>query len=102
MACTRFRRKLYRFRRMKSIMLTKRSRSLEQSGIRVDVDIREEKLGYKIREAQLEKAPYMFIIGENERNSGAISVRKRGEGDLGVQSIDGTVEMLREEIQAKR
>lgn len=74
----------------------------EQSGIRVGVDIREEKLGYKIREAQLEKAPYMFIIGENERNSGAISVRKRGEGDLGVQSIDGTVEMLREEIQARR
>lgn len=76
--------------------------TFEQSGIRVEVDIREEKLGYKIREAQLEKAPYMFIIGENERNSGAISVRKRGEGDLGVQSIDGTVEMLREEIQAKR
>ncbi len=76
--------------------------TFEQSGIRVEVDIREEKLGYKIREAQLEKVPYMFIIGENERNSGAISVRKRGEGDLGVQSIEGMVEMLREEIQAKR
>ena len=76
--------------------------TFEQSGIRVDVDIREEKLGYKIREAQIEKVPFMFIIGENERNSGTISVRKRGESNLGVQSVEGIVEMLREGIQARR
>ncbi|HBS45918.1 MAG TPA: threonine--tRNA ligase, partial [Paenibacillus sp.] len=75
--------------------------SLEQAGIRVEVDIRNEKLGYKIREAQLEKAPYMLILGENEKNSGSVSVRKRGEGDLGSKSIQEIVEQISEEIVSK-
>ncbi|WP_375102712.1 threonine--tRNA ligase [Paenibacillus sp. RS8] len=76
--------------------------SLEQAGIRVEVDIRNEKLGYKIREAQLEKAPYMLVLGENEKNSGNVSVRKRGEGDLGSKSILDIIEQINEEIASKK
>ncbi|MEK5396582.1 threonine--tRNA ligase [Paenibacillus sp. FSL K6-2859] len=75
--------------------------SLEQAGIRVEVDIRNEKLGYKIREAQLEKAPYMLVLGENEKNSGSVSVRKRGEGDLGSKSIHEIIEQINKEIVSK-
>lgn len=76
--------------------------SLEQAGIRVEVDIRNEKLGYKIREAQLEKSPYMLVLGENEKNSGSVSVRKRGEGDLGSKSIQEIIEKISEEIVSKK
>lgn len=76
--------------------------SLEQAGIRVEVDIRNEKLGYKIREAQLEKSPYMLVLGENEKNSGSVSVRKRGEGDLGSKSIQEIIEHINEEIVCKK
>ncbi|WHY21681.1 threonine--tRNA ligase [Paenibacillus sp. G2S3] len=76
--------------------------SLEQAGIRVEVDIRNEKLGYKIREAQLEKAPYMLVLGENEKNSGSVSVRKRGEGDLGSKSIQEIIVQINEEIASKK
>ncbi len=71
---------------------------LQFAGISVEPDLRNEKLGYKIREAQLEKIPYMFIVGENEKNAGAVSVRKRGEGDIGAQSLDDIILKLREEI----
>ncbi|MEK4490492.1 threonine--tRNA ligase [Paenibacillus sp. FSL L8-0493] len=75
---------------------------LEKAGIRVEVDIRNEKLGYKIREAQLEKAPYMLVLGENEKNSDTVSVRKRGEGDLGSKSIQDIIKQINEEIISKR
>ncbi|MNI42482.1 Threonine--tRNA ligase 2 [compost metagenome] len=77
-------------------------KSLEKSGIRVEVDIRNEKLGYKIREAQLEKVPYMFVLGENEKNSNSVSVRKRGEGELGLQNLLEVTELIHEEIRAKK
>lgn len=60
---------------------------LLDAGIRAEADVRNEKLGYKIREAQLEKMPYMLVVGENEKNEGAVSVRKRGEGDLGMKPL---------------
>ncbi|MDH6426867.1 threonine--tRNA ligase [Paenibacillus odorifer] len=75
---------------------------MEKAGIRVEVDIRNEKLGYKIREAQLEKAPYMLVLGENEKNSDTVSVRKRGEGDLGSKNIQDIIEQINEEIISKR
>lgn len=75
---------------------------MEQAGIRVEVDIRNEKLGYKIREAQLEKAPYMLVLGENEKNSGSVSVRKRGEGDLGSKSVQEIIAIINEEILNKK
>ena len=56
-------------------------------GIRCEVDLRAEKIGYKIREAQLDKVPYMVIVGQKEVESGTISVRKRDGGDLGSMGI---------------
>jgi len=76
--------------------------ALEAAQIRVEVDSREEKLGYKIREAQLEKTPYMFILGAQERLANSLSVRKRDEGDLGVKQIDEMIIKLQEEIRARR
>jgi threonyl-tRNA synthetase len=75
--------------------------SLEQAGIRVQVDARNERLGFKIREAQQSKVPYMLIVGEQEQASGSVSVRKRGEGDLGMQPIQQLAELIEEEIIAK-
>ncbi len=74
--------------------------SLEQEGIRVEVDDRNEKLGYKIREARVDKVPYMIIVGENEQNSKSVSVRQRdGEADkqeLGEMEVYQFVRRLRE------
>ncbi|WPP43708.1 threonine--tRNA ligase [Paenibacillus hunanensis] len=68
------------------------------SGVMVEADLRNEKLGYKIREAQLEKIPYMFVIGENEMNANSVSVRKRGEGDIGSMPLEEAAKLLRNEI----
>lgn len=76
-------------------------KALVAAGIRVEADLRSEKLGYKIREAQLEKVPYMLVLGENEQSSGTAAVRKRGEGDLGPMQVQELAERLRREIQAK-
>ncbi|MCU6709863.1 threonine--tRNA ligase [Paenibacillus sp. J5C_2022] len=75
--------------------------TLQEAGIRVEGDLRNEKLGYKIREAQLEKAPYMLVVGENEMNSGSVSVRKRGEGDIGSKPLAELIAMLTKEIGNK-
>ncbi|MFD0675209.1 threonine--tRNA ligase [Cohnella sp. GCM10027633] len=75
---------------------------LQLAGVRVDMDLRNEKLGYKIREAQLEKIPYMLVIGENEAANGTVSVRRRGEGDLGAQPVSEFVARIAGEIASKR
>ncbi|WP_028546742.1 threonine--tRNA ligase [Paenibacillus taiwanensis] len=75
---------------------------LAEAGIRVEMDVRDEKLGYKIREAQLEKVPYMLVLGENEKNANSVSVRKRGEGDLGMKSIRELIEQMKQEITSKK
>lgn len=77
-------------------------RQMEAAGIRVEVDIRNEKLGYKIREAQLEKVPYMFVLGENEKNTDSVSVRKRSVGDLGQKGTSEIINIMKEEILNKR
>ncbi|MBD2872123.1 threonine--tRNA ligase [Paenibacillus arenilitoris] len=74
---------------------------LQLGGIRVESDLRNEKLGYKIREAQLEKAPYMLVVGENEMQAEAVSVRKRGEGDIGSMPVKELIGMLRKQIDSK-
>ncbi|WP_337035247.1 threonine--tRNA ligase [Paenibacillus illinoisensis] len=74
---------------------------LKRAGISAEADLRNEKLGYKIREAQLEKMPYMFVVGENERSAESVSVRKRGEGDLGMKPVDEIVAQLKEEISTR-
>jgi threonyl-tRNA synthetase len=74
-------------------------KELAEAGIRVEIDAREEKLGYKIREAQLEKMPYMLVLGESEKEARNVSVRKRGEGDLGAMDSDLFIAQLKEELR---
>ncbi len=74
---------------------------LINKGIRAEVDDRNEKMGYRIREAQLQKIPYMLVLGEKEKESGAVAVRNRKKGDLGVMSLDDFVAKLQCEIESK-
>ena len=74
---------------------------LKQAGIRVELDKRDEKIGYKIREAQMKKIPYMLILGENESSTGTISVRSRDKGDLGASKLDEFIADIKEEIDTK-
>ena len=71
-------------------------------GIRAEVDNRNEKIGYKIREAQLENVPYMIIVGDKEKEDKTVSVRSRKEGDLGVMSVDSIIDKLVEEDRSKK
>ena len=76
-------------------------KALEEKGMRVEVDGRSEKIGYKIREAQLEKVPYMFIIGDKDIEAQTVSVRHRKEGDLGAMKLEEFIEKAVEEIETK-
>ncbi len=76
-------------------------KQLDMEGLRVSVDTRSEKIGYKIREAQLHKIPYMLIIGEKEVENGTVSVRKRGEGDIGAVRIGEFVDSAKLDIAEK-
>jgi len=77
-------------------------KKMEAKGMRIELDDRNEKIGYKIREARLQKVPYMLIIGDNEVETGAVSVRRRGEdGDMGSMSADAFIELACEEIDKK-
>jgi len=80
--------------------LTVRER-LRAGGLRVDLDERQEKIGYKIREAQLQKIPYMLVVGDKEVADGTVSVRSRSGGDLGPNSVDEFVSKAREETRSK-
>ena len=71
---------------------------LEERGIRVELDNRNEKIGYKIREAQLEKVPYMLVVGDKEIESNTVSVRSRENGDIGIQSLDEFMKNLEDEL----
>lgn len=73
---------------------------LQKHGIRAEVDDRSEKIGYKIREAQLQKINYMFVVGDKEAEDGTVSVRKRGEGDIGTKKVNEIVNELLEEINS--
>ncbi len=75
---------------------------LSDAGMRVEYDSRNEKIGYKIREAQLEKIPYMIIIGDREAEEGKISVRSRKEGDLGTMTVDEFLSKVLVEIATKK
>ncbi len=74
---------------------------LEASNIKVEIDTRAEKIGYKIREAQLSKVPYMFIVGEKEAESGAVSVRERQKGDIGSMSIEEISSIILNKISTR-
>ena len=72
------------------------------AGFRVETDFRSEKIGYKIREAQLQKVPYMLVLGDKEAEKGIVTVRKRAEGDVGEMALDGFVSMITEEISNRK
>ena len=72
---------------------------LSEEGIRVELDERQEKIGYKIREAQLQKVPYMLILGEKEIEANAVGVRVRKDGDIGAMPIDKFIEKIKNEVE---
>ncbi len=74
---------------------------LEDAGIRTEIDLRNEKIGFKIREAQVQKIPYMLVLGDKEAENGVVAVRKRGEGDIGQMTPDELLAKLKEEIRTK-
>lgn len=77
------------------------AKKLHDAGIRVEIDIRNEKIGYKIREAQLEKVPFMLIAGDKEEETGTVSVRARKEGDKGSMPVDEFIAAISREIAEK-
>jgi threonyl-tRNA synthetase len=74
---------------------------LEAAGLRVELDERQEKIGYKIREAQLQKVPYMLVTGDREAAEGTVSVRSRTAGDQGAKPVDGFIADALDEIRTK-
>ena len=82
-------------------MLIKFMLSLRNNNIRVEVDYRAEKIGYKIREARLERAPYILVVGEKEAENKEVAVRSRKNGDEGSISIDNFIERIIKEIESK-
>ncbi|SHK10918.1 threonyl-tRNA synthetase [Anaerobranca californiensis DSM 14826] len=77
-------------------------KKLKSKGIRVWVDGRNEKIGYKIREGQLQKIPYMLVVGDKEVETEEVNVRKRGEGEIGAKKVEELINDLLEEIKNKR
>lgn len=77
----------------------KLKQELEKAGLRIEVDERNEKIGYKIREAQLEKVPYMLVVGDKEEESKSIGVRSRKDGDIGAMSINDFINKIQEEVE---
>ena len=76
-------------------------KQLEAEGMRVEIDDRSEKIGYKIREAQLQKVPYMFVVGDKDIENNAVSVRHRKEGDLGSMPLVDFIKLAKNEIDTK-
>jgi threonyl-tRNA synthetase len=74
---------------------------LVDTGFRAQVDERQEKIGYKIREAQLQKVPYMLVVGDREAETRSVSVRERSGGDKGASSIDAFIASAGDEIARK-
>ena len=75
--------------------------ALDRQGVRVECDLRNEKIGFKIREAQMQKIPYMLVLGDKEVEQNLVSVRSRKDGDLGAMTLDAFAEKLLEEIDTK-
>ena len=73
----------------------------KKEGIRIEVDDRNEKIGYKIREAQLQKIPYMLVVGDKEIENNAVAVRSRKEGDIGQVDTDEFLNRMKKEIENK-
>ncbi len=74
---------------------------LEKAGIRTELDVRNEKIGFKIREAQMMKIPYMFVLGDKEVQDGVIAVRSRSEGSIGTMTYEQILAKMQEEVETK-
>ena len=74
---------------------------MKTQGIRAELDLRNEKVGYKIREAQMEKVPYMLVLGEKEAQDGLAAVRRRDKGDMGAMPADEFISLIKKEIAEK-
>ena len=74
---------------------------MRDAGIRVEVDSRAEKIGLKVREAEIQKLPYIVVVGDEEAGSGRISVRKRGKGDRGKSELGDFIEKVKREIDSR-
>ena len=77
------------------------AKKLEAAGLRVETDLRNEKIGFKIREAQMQKIPYMLIVGDKEVENGVVAVRSRKGGDLGTMTLDAFIEKIAKEVREK-
>lgn len=77
------------------------AKTLRNQGLRVETDLRNEKITYKIREHSLQKLPYILVVGDKEKEAGAVAVRARGNQDLGVMSLDAFAERIAEDIASK-
>ncbi len=71
---------------------------LQAAGIRVDLDDREERVGYKIRDHETRKVPYMLIVGQREQESGTVAVRRHGQGDLGAMTLEAFIQKVQQEV----
>jgi threonyl-tRNA synthetase len=76
-------------------------KTLQKQGLRVAVDLRNEKITYKIREHSMQKVPYILVVGDKEKASGAVAVRARGNQDLGAMSVTDFVQRLEADISRK-
>lgn len=76
-------------------------RKLEQAGIRTEIDVRNEKINFKIREAQMQKIPYMLVLGDKEVEAGVVAVRSRKEGSIGTMSMEDLIAKMQAEIDSK-
>jgi threonyl-tRNA synthetase len=76
-------------------------KTLQNQGLRVDLDLRNEKITYKIREHSMQKLPYIVVLGDKEMAAGAVAVRARGNQDLGVMPLDAFSQKIAEDIQNK-
>jgi threonyl-tRNA synthetase len=78
------------------------AKTLQEQGVRVELDTRADKIGYKIRAHSLQKVPYLLVAGDKEKANGTVAVRARGSQDLGVMSVADFASRLRDDVAGKR
>ncbi|HEX2938744.1 MAG TPA: threonine--tRNA ligase [Ruminiclostridium sp.] len=74
---------------------------LKSAGIRAELDARNEKIGYRIREAQMQKVPFMLVMGDKEKETGTVAVRERSDGDKGTMNVEAFLDMIKEKVDSK-
>ena len=77
------------------------AKKLKESGFRAKLDLRNEKIGFKIREHTLKRVPYLLVVGDKEMESGEIAIRTRSGEDLGTMSVDSFIEKITEEVNTR-